>query len=267
MLRFALLIIIFSTLPLSAQLDGIDPFSAEDNDLNIGGDIFSDFNEDIESSQIAEDERFYRYGRLFSVQFGIGVTTFSGNRGAAYEDKMPSIALAYNYFSDFQNSFGLGFSYSQHKFFLGQANLYRAFGNTSEEIGVVSVNMLRAHFNTRHYIDTANLGTAITYSNPYVTGRMEYWYVSNKFEQVSGAGDDSGGAFGFAFGGGLDFPIVLRETYLNVEFLVRLSTLHDEDVSNYQCKEADLDNCGEGPFYDDLSGSAYTLFVSYVINW
>ena len=46
-----------------------------DDDLNIGGDIFNDFNEDLESTQIMEDERFYRYGRFFSFQVGIEPTT------------------------------------------------------------------------------------------------------------------------------------------------------------------------------------------------
>jgi hypothetical protein len=263
------LFFLLSSLSLNAQLEGVDPFSAEDNNLNIGGDIFSDFNEDIESSQIAEDERFYRYGRLFSIQFGVGTTTFSGNRGVAYEDKIPSIALAYNYFSDFQNSFGLGFAYSQHEFFLGEASKYRGFtgsGGDNLQLGVVSVTMLRVHFNTRHYIDTSNLGTAWTYSNPYVTGRMEYWYTTNKFEDITKVGDDSGGAFGFAIGGGFDFPIELRETYLNIELLMHLSSLHDEGTANYQCNNPS--DCGDdNPFYDDLSGSAYSLFASYVISW
>ena len=41
-----------------------------DSDLNVGGDIFSDFNEDLEASQVMEDERFYRYSRFFAVNLG-----------------------------------------------------------------------------------------------------------------------------------------------------------------------------------------------------
>lgn len=37
----------------------------EDDDLNIGGDIFNDFNESLDEAQVVEDERFYRYGRFF----------------------------------------------------------------------------------------------------------------------------------------------------------------------------------------------------------
>lgn len=41
--------------------------------------------------------------------------------------------------------------------------------------------MLRAYFPYRYYIDTADLGVAITYSNPYLITRFEYWYMTNKF--------------------------------------------------------------------------------------
>jgi hypothetical protein len=51
----------------------------EDDELNVGGDIFQDFNEDLEASQVMEDERFYRYSRFAAVNLGVGVTTFDGN--------------------------------------------------------------------------------------------------------------------------------------------------------------------------------------------
>ena len=60
----------------------VQDFNMED-DFNVGGDIFSDFNEDLESSQVMEDERFYRYSRFFSLNLGLGVTSFTGNRGLA----------------------------------------------------------------------------------------------------------------------------------------------------------------------------------------
>jgi len=261
-------ITLFFSLSVSAQFDGVDPFQAEDDDLNIGGDIFSDFNEDIESAQIAEDERFYRYGRLFSIQFGVGVTTFTGNRGEAYVDRVPSLMLSYNYFQNFRNSFGLGIAYSKHTYFLGQGSQYRGFRNVAVEIGDVNVNMIRAFFHYRYYIDTADLGTAITYSNPYFTGRMEFWYVSNKFDAENDDGaeiaDQSAGNFGFGVGGGFDFPIELRESYINVEFLMHFVPYDDSNTVNFQC--IDPSNCA-GPAYDDFKGNALTTTVSYVINW
>tara|TARA_Y100000782_G_scaffold21482_1_gene23305 strand:+ start:76282 stop:77103 length:822 start_codon:yes stop_codon:yes gene_type:complete len=248
-------------LPSLAQAQvgvAVDPFAVEEDDLNIGGDIFSDFNEDIESAQIAEDERFYRYGRFFSFQIGLGVTTFDGNRGAAYEDNPPTYNIGINYFMDFRNSFAMGFEYSKHNFVLED----ETFGFQGQgAVGLVDVSMLRIYFAPRYYIDTADLGTAITYSNPYLTARLEYWYVNNKFRDQDGVvPDDSGGGLGVGLGGGFEFPIKIKESYLGVEVLWHSVSFHDKFTQNYRSV-----NGGQG--YDDLSGNAYSVIVSYVINW
>jgi hypothetical protein len=143
--------------------------------------FFSDFNEDIESTQMAEDERFYRYGRFFTFQLGIGLTNFTGNRGIAYDNDPPTYNLGVNYFMDFQNSFGMGVEYSRHNMFVDSEVV--GFPNFSGDtpVGLIDISMLRVYFSTRYYIDTADLGTAITYSNPYLVARLEYWYRAAKF--------------------------------------------------------------------------------------
>ena len=110
-LKNSLIIFCFITSALiaSTSLKAASDFEIDDDDLNVGGDIFNDFYEDIESAQIAEDERYYRYGRFFSFHLGLGLTNFGGNRGAAYEDSPPTYAMSVHYFKDFQSSFGLGF--------------------------------------------------------------------------------------------------------------------------------------------------------------
>ena len=45
---------------------------------------------------------------------------------------------------------------------------------------------------------------------------MDYWYT-NKFEDQSNLNDDTGG-IGFAVGGGFEFPIEIKKTYIGVEF-------------------------------------------------
>ena len=56
----------FSYLVFAQEMDGF----AVDDDLNVGGDIFTDFNEDLEASQVLEDERYYRHGRFFCLPNG-----------------------------------------------------------------------------------------------------------------------------------------------------------------------------------------------------
>jgi hypothetical protein len=229
------------------------------DEFNLNGDIFNDFNEDIEATKVLEDERFYRYGRFFSFELSFGLTTFDGNRGTAYENEPPTYGIGLHYFLNFNTSIGLGFSSSKHHFFLDEPTV----GFDPNGPGFVSVNTLRFWLSLRHYIDTSNLGTAITYSNPYLVGRMEYWYVTNKYldQDVSIVPNDAGGGFGFAGGFGLEFPIVLKEYYLGFEFLAHIINFHDKFTQRYRPIEGNTNG------FEDLSGNAFSMIVSFTQTW
>lgn len=236
-----------------------DSFDLQEEELKVGGDIFSDFNEDIEAAQILEDERFYRYGRFFSFIASLGVTSFDGNRGRAYEDEHPSYGLSLLYFKDFQNAMGLGLEFSKHNFFLPDAT--RGVGDQENGFGFIEVSMLRVFFSYRYYVNTSNLGTALTYSNPYFIGRLEYWYTTNKFiDQEGVVPDDSGGGLGFGLGFGLEFPIKIKESYLGLEFLYHTVNFHDKFTNKYESRDG-------GIGFDDLTGDGYSTKLSYVFNW
>jgi len=126
---------------------------------------------------------------------------------------------------------------------------------------LIEVNITRTYFSYRYYIDTTNLGTAITYSNPYLTGRLEYWYVTNKFRDRP-IPNDTGGGLGLGLGFGLEFPIVIKESYLNLELLYHSVAFHDKYTSDYQPAEA-----GKTGGFSDLSGNVFTTMVHYVFNW
>lgn len=240
-----------------AQFAAMDAMDVEVDDLVIGGDIFSDFSEDLESSQVLEAERFYRYGRFFSFQIAVGLTNFDGNRGRAFENDHPSYGLGLNYFIDFQRSVGLGFEFSRHHLFADEPTR----GFPTDPVGLMETNMLRLYFSYRYYIETANLGTAITYSNPYLTGRLEYWYVTNKFADQSSVPNDNGGGLGFGLGFGLEFPIKLKESYVGLEFLYHTVNFHDKFTQRFRPLEP-------GAFgYEDLSGNVYSSKIAYVFNW
>lgn len=244
---------------LKAQEASNDIFSADDDDLNVGGDIFTDFNEDVESAKMAEDERFYRYGRFFSFNLALGLTTFDGNRGLAYENLPPTYGVSFTFFKDFQTAFGLGFEFSKHSMFLKDA--VRKFPEETDPPGYVDVSMLRIFFSYRYYIETANLGTAITYSNPYLIGRLEYWYTTNDYKDQSEVPKDSGGGIGLGLGFGLEFPIEIKESYIGLEFLFHSVAFFDKNTLDYYPQQ-------EGGYgFQDLGGNAYSTMVSYVFNW
>lgn len=238
----------------------------EEDELNIGGDIFSDFNEDLEASQVMEDERFYRYSRFVSLNLGLGVTTFTGNRGLAYEDNHPSFGLGLMYFIDFQNVFVMGFEYSQHTMFIDTyVNGYK-----DQQIGAVVTSMFRPYFGFRYYIDTSDLGTAITYSNPYFIGRAEYWYQTNRFPEADGVSDEANGGVGLGFGGGLEFPIEIKKSYFNVEFLYHTVNFFDKYTQDYRKISDDDVAAGANSSdygYEDLTGNVISIMFNYVISW
>ena len=230
-----------------------------DDDLNIGGDIFTDFSEELEDVQIQEDERFWRYGRFFSLYWGLGITSFGGNRGLLYKHDPPGFGFGIYYFKNFQSAYGLGIQYTQHHFLIeSPVSAY-----AKDPLGYVEVEMLRSYFGYKYYIDTTNLSTAVTYSHPYFIGRMEYWYLTNKFQDQSALPDDTGGGLGFSFGFGLEFPIKLRESYVNLEFLMHAVNFHDKHTQDYAPVANNLNGYG----YADLSGRTYSTYVNYVFSW
>jgi hypothetical protein len=264
-MKFLLLALL--SLNIFAQAPGFE----DDEDLNIGGDIFSDFNEDLEAKQVMEDERFYRYSRFVALNIGIGYTGFTGNRGAAYTDAPPTVRIGLMYFMDFQNVFTMGIEYSKHTMIIDTYT----YAHSTQIIGAVDVSMLRPYFGFRYYMDTADLGTAITYSNPYFMGRLEYWYQTNTFRDVDNLDDETGGGIGFGVGMGLEFPIELKKTYFNVEFVLHSVNFFDKYTNDYREIPADQVTQGDGPDpdtinlygFDNLAGLGYTFMFNYVISW
>ena len=126
---------------------------------------------------------------------------------------------------------------------------------------MVDVSMFRTFMGFRYYIDTFDLGTAITYANPYFVGRMEYWNQSNRFSDLTDKPTETGGSIGSGLGFGLEFPIELKEYYFGVEFLYHTVNFFDKYTQNYRS------NTGSTGGFDDLSGNVFSLFVSYTINW
>jgi hypothetical protein len=231
----------------------------DDTSLN-GSDIFSDFNEDLESSQVLEDERFYRYGRFFSVNLGGGLTTFTGNRGRAYDDNHPTFHLSMNYFLDFQKAVLLGVEYSKHTMVLDTVvNGYPGQG----KIGAVITDMTRLFVGYKYFIDTTDLGTAITYSNPYLIGRLEYWYQTNKFLDRKTFDSQKGGGIGTGLGFGFEFPVELKASYIDVEFLYHVVNFFDKYTQDYR----QSNETGSTYGYEDLSGNVITMMITYNFTW
>ena len=256
--------------PYAANAQFTSDFKIEDDDLTIGGDIFNDFNEELEESQVLEDERYYRFGRFFTFQVGIGGTGFTGNRGAVTAAEPPGYTLGFVYFLNFNVAFGIGLDFSKHNMIFRDRTF--SFSNQENGPGLVEVSFLRPYFSVRYYLDTSNLGTAITWSNPHLIGRLEFWNQTNDFIDQPTIGEQTGGGLGFGLGFGLEFPIVLKEYYVSLRFLYHTVNYFDKFTQGFRSVLLDPNGAptvenplGDG--IDDLTGDAYSIFVSYVVNW
>jgi len=261
---FLLLLCLLPSMAMAQDAGPDDPLM--DDDLSGDGDIFNDFNEDLEASQVLEDERFYRYGRFFQAMIGLGVTTFTGNRGKAYEDNHPSFHLSTAFFLNFNVAITLGVEYSKHTQFVDTDTL----AYPDQIPGAVETSMIRPFVGFRYYVDTTDLGTALTYSNPHFITRLEYWYQTTKFpEAVPDIESQKGGGLGMGIGGGLEFPIELKKSYVSVEVLYHRVNFSDRFTQDYR-QDPDVDTNGDltGPGgVNDLRGDVVTLFMTYNFTW
>lgn len=265
-MKYLFLLSLLFTFPAWSQ--STDQIMQEiDDDTVMGADIFSDFNEDVESAQVLEDERFYRYGRFFSVNLGGGFTTFTGNRGSAYTDNPPTFHLSANYFLDFQKAIQIGIEYSKHTMVINSVvNGYR----NDDILGAVTTDFLRPFIGYKYYIDTTDLGTAITYSNPYLIGRVEYWYQTNNFLDHKNFSKQHGGGIGSGLGMGLEFPVEIKHSYIGVEALYHVVNFFDKYTQDYQQA---FQSDGTTPVakstygYKDLTGNVMSLIVTYNFTW
>lgn len=275
-MQLRLFLILLLLLPLGAFAQSNEQVMDEldDDGISGGGDIFSDFNEDLEASQVLEDERFYRYARFFSVNLGGGFTTFTGNRGNAYDDNHPTFHLSTNYFFDFQQAIQIGVEYSKHTMVLDTlTNKYRS-NNVGAALGAVQTDFTRAFVGYKYYIDTTDLGTAITYSNPYFIGRVEYWYQTNKFIDHPNFSKQKGGGIGSGIGAGLEFPIELKKSYVSVEFLFHVVNFFDKYTQDYaRIKDDTSTNADDNDVkkstygFQDLTGNVLSLMITYNFTW
>lgn len=254
------LFLLLSVLPSFAVAQEANLDELTEDDLQVEGDIFNDFNEDLEASQVLEDERFYRYGRFFQANLGLGLTTFTGNRGKAYTDNHPTFHLSVAFFLGFHSALTLGVEYSKHTMFIDT----RVQGYKNENLGAVETTMLRPFLGFRYYIDTADLGTALTYSNPHLIARVEYWYQSNKFVEDPRIPTQKGGGIGTGIGAGLEFPVELKKSYVSIEALYHAVNFFDRFTQDYRQVPGQA-NSTYG--YNDLTGAALSLVVTFNFTW
>jgi opacity protein-like surface antigen len=192
----------------------------------------------------------------------MGWTTFDGERGQAFEDNSsPGFGLGVNYYFESNITFGFGFNYSQNFFTIDEPVFGYPDPNTLP--GNITVDNWRYYMSLRYYVDTSNLGSAITFANPYLIGRLEYWDVTYKYKNQPMYQDEKGKGLGWAFGLGLQFPLKMKEYNIGVEFLAHSVNWSDKFTQKYAPIEDENGQPVTGYGYEDLNGMAFDLFVGF----
>ena len=97
---------------------------------------------------------------------------------------------------------------------------------------------------------------------------MEYWYQKLNFiDREDIYPSQSGGGIGLGIGGGFEFPIVMREYYLGIEFLYHTVSFFDKNTRDYQACDSSGSCQAPNETYDDLEGNVLSFMASYIINW
>jgi hypothetical protein len=114
----------------------------------------------------------------------------------------------------------------------------------------------------RYYIDTTNLGSALTFANPYFVGRLEYWGVDYKFKNQPTLQEEKGKGMGWAGGIGLQFPLKMKTYNFGVEFLVHSVNWSDRFTQAYAPLPQGSENYS-GYGYTNMNGLAFDLFMGF----
>lgn len=208
---------------------------------------FGEFNDEEE----AEDTRFFQYGRFFGVSVGLGYEGAMGNRGALFTGGVPAFALRVQYWFDFQFAMTLGIYSAKHQY---SGQRFNSADNTDTKH---DWNLFMFGAELRYYIETRDSTAAVTFAGPFLTlGVGSYSKSENDTTDPSTIAKDS--ALGLSFGGGLEFPLKPRKSYLNLETKFHSVSFNDTGLSI---------TTPSGKSVPDTSGLLFTVMASILFTY
>lgn len=198
---------------------------------------FGDFSDPEEERATSQ---FYQYGRFFGISVGTGFHGVEGNRGALWRGGFPMLAARLHYWFDFQFGLMLEFDTANH--------FYEPASGTR-----VDINMTQVGISFKYYFDVRRAAAAVAFSNPYLLlGAGSY----KKTEvNLSTSLTSTLTTVGAGLGAGLEFPIVYKKTYFNIEgraFFVPFADRLDTPI---------------GTTIADQQGIFYQALMSLMFTW
>jgi hypothetical protein len=196
---------------------------------------YGDFNLTEEEN---EDTQYFQNGRFFGLSFGGGYQSATGNRGKLYEPAIPRFDVRVQYWFNFQFAADLGIFFANHSFLDNTTNI---------EVKLVGYG---AHL--KYYFDVRDAAAPITFANPYLS--FGFGALTKNQVSATSSAPDSDSTLSVGGGGGLEFPIVHKRTYLNLELMFHTQNFTDTNETRYRA-------------VTDLTGGFFTLLAHFMFTW
>jgi hypothetical protein len=204
---------------------------------------YTEYGEFNEEEDEAAETRFFQFGRFFGVSIGVGYQGIIGNRAVLYQGGLPALDFKVHYWFDFHLALDINYFTVAH-----------FFDTTVRSQGHVDVNMARLGVDLKYYFDTKNVSAAISFSNPYLIFGLGS--ISKTEYALGTATTTTDSALAMSVGGGLEFVVSPRRTYLEIEGKASFPTFQDSSTTAYQAVGI-----------DDLTGIFYTFSASMLFTW
>jgi hypothetical protein len=210
----------------------------EDHGLFDQASPYLDYGDFSLTEEENEDTQYFQNGRFFGLSFGGGYQAATGNRGKLYEPALPRFDIRVQYWFNFQFAADLGVFFANHNFLDGTINY--------------EVKLIGYGVHLKYYFDVRDAAAPITFANPY----LAFGFGALTKNQISStqSAPDTDSTLSVAGGGGLEFPISHKRTYLNLELLFHTQNFADTNETRYRA-------------VPDLSGGFFTLLAHFMFTW
>ena len=186
------------------------------------------------------DTMYFQYGRFFGVSLGAGYEAATGNRGLLYTPAFPRFDLKVHYWFDFQLAMNMGIFFASHSFEVGGAT--------------TAVKLIGYGIDLKYYFDVRNASAPLTFANPFLIAGIGA--INKTITTALASAPDTDSTLSVSFGGGFEFPIVYKKTYLILEGRYHTQNFTDSNSPDYQSKGI-----------SDLSGGFFTTMLHVLFTW
>lgn len=201
---------------------------------------YTEFGEFSDAEEETATNQFFQYGRFFGLSLGSGFHSVTGNRGNLWRGGFPMLAFRLHYWFDFQMGFQLEYDTSPH--------FYEPTEGTR-----IDISMAQLGISLKYYFDTRRAASAVEFSNPYLLAGVGTYRKIEKNLSTDITTDLS--AVGASLGGGLEFPLVHRKTYINLEGRATIVPFTDRF------------DTPAGTTVADMQGLFYQVMMNFLFTW